>query len=349
MVNRDLPHELEDVALLRVSLTPIASGVLFVLGLNLILVVAGLKTPSRHEDQLVKAKWSLAMASEPHFDWVVLGDSSASLGIDPSVLSEQLGGGVVNLATFGGLGLTGDWWIMDEYLRRHKPPRGFIVVHAAEVWGGGRGDAFYQYAASIPKPTASVFANLISIGSTPSEMIYFLRYRDWFPLLLLKEQARKMLGWSSDKTVAPRSPSRFPPDGSIRLDPSAANQKHVEEHAKNYWEAFGDSVPELGRERHSLMKLMNEASESGSQVYLANGPIVDQVADASDFVYRTSLIGKEIMQLAQANPHVKDMTDQWERFPSHQMENANHVVGTAVDRYTIALARAIKKQSRRNR
>lgn len=343
----NLPVEREEGCSPSFALAPILFSVGCVLILNLGLVLAGVRHPVRHEQNLLSAKWSLATSATQDFDWIVVGDSSASLGIDPSILSKELKSKTINLASFGSMGLTGDLWMLDEYLQNHEPPRGVIVVHAAEVWGGGQGDAFYQYAAAIPVSTLSLVTRLISWHSSPSEIYHCLNHRNWFPLTLLKDQARFLLGWSTQPIATTRGTLELPPDGLMRMDSSRANIDHVKEHARTYWEAFGDSIPQFGPGAEAIAALVQRSDRFGFDLYFANGPVPDCLAESEDFHDRTCVIRKELEQIADDHDNVHYLLRDWVRFSPAEMENANHVVGPAVDRYTAELASAITAEQPR--
>ena len=335
-----LPIEIETEDSSKAAWTPFLTALGFIAVVNLALCMTGMvRHTHRQEEDLLRAKWTIANNGDRSFDWIVMGDSSGTFGVDPTQMSRALRGDTVNLCTFGSMGIAGDLWMLDEYLDHHEPPRGVVVVHAADVWTTGRGEAMYQYSAAIPESTSSVLVRLLAARSSPSEIFHFLKYRDVFPLLFLKKRFRQLIGWSTDLASTDQEELRLPENGEMRMHKDRVNRDHVERHSTDYWielEKHRDT-----RDQELLDVMIQRAEEGSFDLYLANGPIAEHVKNSPGFVSEVASIRSKLDELASAHPHVHVVLENWVAYPASTMENANHVVGTAVDDYTQRLSEAI--------
>ena len=63
---------------------------------------------------------------------VVYGDSSAMVGVDPSVLSRETGLTACNIAEFEGMTILNGTMVLDDYLAQNRPPRFLVFVYTPE-------------------------------------------------------------------------------------------------------------------------------------------------------------------------------------------------------------------------
>ncbi len=341
MKNESLPAEIDPPEHARRWWVPMAGAVVMVLLANVVLMFCGVRHRTGNEERMLAAKWSLAGDRGRSFDWIVVGDSSGAFGVDPASLAKDLSGDCVNLCTFGSMGISGDAWMLEHYLANHASPQGVIIVHAADVWVSDQGDAFYQYAAAMPISTSSLLSRLVRLGSSPSELFITLRYRDWFPLLQLKDDLRGILGWSPDDESMSTDRSQMPADGSLRLPASEARPEAVAAQSATYLSAGSEKTSFDWRYRSSLDRIIALAREKKICVYLANGPIAKPALELPHF--QTSLRGvtSQLTSLAASETYVSYILRDWVAFAPEEMQNCNHIVGPAVDDYTHALAEAI--------
>ena len=79
-------------------------------------------------------KWNLLGRLSSPVDWLILGDSSCSQGVMPSVFKTELNQSAINLCTTGDLGTLGDLWMLEEYIQRFGAPMNVLVVHTFDIW-----------------------------------------------------------------------------------------------------------------------------------------------------------------------------------------------------------------------
>ncbi len=340
-----IPVEIEPDTCVSPWWAPATIAVVVMVLANFAFMGLGVRHTTRNEERVLRGKWALATQPNPTFDWLIVGDSSGTLGVDPSVVSTRLSGTSVNLCTFGSMGVVGDLWIVEQYLKHHPPPRGVIVVHAADVWTGKHNDAFFQYAAAIPESTPQLLRRVLFSGARPSELYVLLRYRDFFPITMLKDKFRDGLGGSSDTDGSTSSELNLPPDGTIRLHATQANPQHVVEEVPSYLARISEATPLDWHNRLALNRLIDLARDNRFSLFIANGPIAKQVRDAPNFDEHLHGISSELATLASRERRSTCVLSNWFAFPPEQMENCNHVVGPAVDAYTEMLTTEILNSS----
>lgn len=315
---------------------------------NMILILFHFDLPRSSEDAFLAAKWSrvgppLTCGESPNWEWLIVGDSSASLGIDPARLSRWLGGPCLNAATFGSMGLTGDVEMVKRFLKHHDPPRGIIVVHAADVLSQPLGDAFYQYSATLPQSFLEMMTTVAPTLPNGSQWVTLFRSRGYLPLLLLKNVLREKIGWEYvDSSNAVEPGVELPIDGTCRLDASHANLEKVQLEADSYFDSelyvydTFDSCHQV-----ALDRLVELAQLHGVQLIYANGPIADAVRNRPEFDRNMAVSTKAVEDSLQSHPQTHYLLQQWIDLPSCQMESPNHPTGSAIDDYTDVLGDAI--------
>lgn len=83
---------------------------------------------------LIQQKWNWILNTKTPVDTLVLGDSSGNQGFIPKVYSNITGRSAYNACTIGDMTLSNDAWMLDKYLKRHKPPKRVIILHTFDAW-----------------------------------------------------------------------------------------------------------------------------------------------------------------------------------------------------------------------
>jgi hypothetical protein len=79
-------------------------------------------------------KWGMLLGLKNPVDWLILGDSTGLVGVDPAIISAGLGGISINLCTSGPNGVINDAWMLDTYITRFGPPRNVLIVNFYKTW-----------------------------------------------------------------------------------------------------------------------------------------------------------------------------------------------------------------------
>lgn len=83
---------------------------------------------------VIQEKWKLLDELDMPVDWLILGDSSCNLGVNPAIISDKLGGSALNLCTVGDSIALDDAWMLQRYVKRFGAPKGVVIVHAYDIW-----------------------------------------------------------------------------------------------------------------------------------------------------------------------------------------------------------------------
>jgi hypothetical protein len=132
-----------------------------------------------------------------------------------------------------------------------------------------------------------------------------------------------LLGFLAD-TVA------FP--DSVELDLRA----HLRFLEKERFELSGDN-------RRSLARISALAKEHDFEVYLAPAPAYQALAEAPAFRRYYGQVQKALASVNGEGSRIHLVFDQPMTFPASEMQNADHLVLKAADRYTMELARRIRE------
>ncbi len=85
-------------------------------------------------NSIVRQKWHNLQTMNAPVDWLILGDSSVSQGLDPRRFDSRLGGRSMNFGTNGGWCLAGDVWMLEAYMKRFPPPKSVLIVHVYDLY-----------------------------------------------------------------------------------------------------------------------------------------------------------------------------------------------------------------------
>lgn len=219
--------------------------------------------------RIVHAKWDLLESMDDPVDWLVLGDSSGCHGVVPEILSEELGGTAVNLATLANLLIAEDAWMLQRYIERFGPPRNVVLVHTFDLWPRGYRSALIG---QIPQPWGfwERLEPTIDFTSGQARRVFLSRY---LPLYAENKTLRshlENLGPTPELAFFEMSPTGFIPARDHRPASFAKDLRRTRRFlAKN--RTF--TMSRLNREG---LEVIGELSQKhGFPVYLVNGPSHD--------------------------------------------------------------------------
>lgn len=113
-------------------------GLLGALSLFLLVEVSlGVAKPwltSRTESVLVYSKRQIIRMDREPAEILILGDSSAGLGIDAEELERLTGKRVLQMTTVAPYGVVGNYFLFREYLKFHQAPRKILWMCAYDTW-----------------------------------------------------------------------------------------------------------------------------------------------------------------------------------------------------------------------
>ena len=286
---------------------------------------------------IISHKWRLLVGLDAPVDDLVLGDSSCNQGVNPAVLAGALGDDrAVNLCTIGDMLALNDAWMLQNYIERFGPPRRVIMVHVYDIWSrdfdGARIGAIPVGLASLRKLRPEVTLKRWQLRS-------YLESR-YFPLYSsnLSLQARLRLGDPSQRGAA--GPRRIDSLGFI-ADTTAFPDSVVRD-MNGHLKFLGGSSFKLSRDNaRSLARIAELAQEHDFDVYLASAPMYDSLAGNDLFRRYNAQVQEALAKASGSGSRIHLIFEQPMEFPASQLQNADHLVLEAANRYTLALAARI--------
>jgi hypothetical protein len=287
---------------------------------------------------IIGHKWRLLHGLKTPVDDLVLGDSSCNQGVNPVTLARTLGDRrAVNLCTIGDMLALNDAWMLQRYIERFGAPRRVIIVHVYDIWSR---DFDWARMGTIPVGIMAIRRFNPEVQLKRWQFRSYLESR-YFPLFSnnLSLQARLRTGDPrSRNTPGPRPVDSLGfladtvafPD-SVELDLGA----HLRFLEKERFELSVDN-------RRSLARISALAKEHDFEVYLAPAPVYQALAEAPAFRRYYVQVQKALASVSGEGSRIHLVFDQPMTFPASQMQNADHLVLKAADRYTTELARRIR-------
>jgi len=282
-------------------------------------------------------KWKLLKQLEAPIDWLIVGDSSGDLGVDPQQLQSSFGGEAVNLCTYGGLLSVDDVWMLDYFLQKKGQVNNVLMIHAYDIW-------------QKDLPTEVIAANpitdIIWNGLQPSLEFSFEEYLSLFvgkylPLFAQNESLKKAFIEPERiqfDTKRPMLANGFSPYRG------GADSSNVYRDAKEHLAFLSEhqfSMSDINR--RSLVAIKELAEKYHVQVYIANGPLFKQVAEDPRFVRYYQELRASLQQLCNSSDYLHFITNEPITFPVSLMQNADHVIEEGSKAYTQTLTERIKE------
>ena len=288
---------------------------------------------------IIGHKWRLLMSLNQPVDDLVLGDSSCNQGVNPVTLARALGDRrAINLCTIGDMLALNDAWMLQTYVERFGAPKRVIIVHVYDIWSR---DFDWDHIGSIP-------VGLLNLRRLqPEVQLKRWQYRSYiesryFPLyssnLSLKARLR------------PGDPGSRNAPGPRRVDSlgfladTVAFPDSVEHDLQGHLRFLEESAFKLSRDNErSLGRIARLAEQHGFEVYLAAAPVYRRLAEAESFREYFARVQQSLAEQAGEGSKVHLVFTQPMAFAAGEMQNADHLVLSAANRYTEELARQIRR------
>jgi hypothetical protein len=280
---------------------------------------------------LVTHKWQMLLDMRQPVDCLVLGDSSGSLGVVPSVISQRLGGASVNLCSHAGLRIVNDAWTLQAYLERFGPPKKVLLVRTIDGWTGG----------------TPVFYNLLQI---PLGWGYWNRFQP--PITLAPKQYVEAFAikyiplYSRSVTVGSllKTPWHTQAQPDLIFDERGwlsvpgANPEGVKSQAKSLAASYKGAQAVFDEPAvKSLEQIAALAKQFGFDVYLANGPLYEGLYESQEYLAYANQVRDWLDTFSASHERVHHILRTPKTFPADLMENVVHVIGSAAPGYTEAV------------
>jgi len=266
--------------------------------------------------------------------WLIVGDSSGNFGIVPDVLDKHLGIRSINLCTVADMLTMDDFFMVEEYIKRHGSPTGVLIVHAYDSWPReGKLGAFARSHWALNK-----IGGFLHLDSYALLQLLIKRY---FPLYSESTTLASMSLMPKTAFLRRKPPFAIQPDGFMVL-PEASSR--VEDDARFHLKQIEKIAPEISLpNRLGLQAIADLADHHQFNVYLANSPMYDGLWHHAGFRSYFNVIQGKLKQVADNHPRLHLLHfDSDLRFSANQMENVDHVIFSAAKIYTSRVANGIQ-------
>lgn len=288
---------------------------------------------------LLQRKWEILQTMAEPIGWFVVGDSSGNQGIVPEVLQDELDETAVNLCTMGGTVALDGVWMIEEYIARFGAPKNVLIVHTYDIW---HRELEPILLAKIPLP----WGYWNGYAPTPT-----LSVEDQFNILLGRYVPlyAEPMTIGDVLTLAVFYPERLfkdsyylQPNGYMPALKAAPPQSLKQDVGWHLDLVENDDFVLAETNRASLEQVIALAEGYQINVFIANGPIYEGLYRNEDFQEYLSEVREALSGFAERSEYVHYLPTV-PVFPASQMENADHVIRPAAEKYTEILAAEIAK------
>lgn len=318
----------------RLAIT-LALALAFAVAANLFAVVALPHLPANLGYWLVQHKWRMLDELDGPVDWLVLGDSSVNQGLDCRLFDRLVDGTSINLGTTAVMTMVNDAWMLETYLEKHGPPKGVLVVHVYQMWDSD--------------------ARAVGISEVPRPWGFWERAHP--PILLSEEDRREVLLqrylplYAKHSSIGDmlRHPLRTihwrqSVDAQGFMSCADCLPARIEAERRKHLELLRRGVHVSKDNRRALVRIKQLAERHRFDVYLADSPILDELAMDPAFGPCMVQLHDEIRLIVGSSRHVHFLPSFLACFPARWMNNGvDHVNVEGAREYTRRLGDSIRR------
>jgi hypothetical protein len=288
---------------------------------------------------IIGHKWRLLQQQDAPVDDLVLGDSSCNQGVNPAVLAEELGDRrALNLCTIGDMLALNDAWLLQAYIERFGAPRRVILVHVYDIWGR---DFDWTRVGSIPVGFPALRRLQPEVRLQRWQLRSYLESR-YFPLYSSNLSLQTRLRPGDPRTR--HTPGPRLPDSLGFLGDTVAFPDSVERDLQSHLRFLAGEPLRLSPDNaRALERIAHLAAEHDFTVYLAAAPVYRGLAGSPAFQAWFARVQNALATAGGEGARIHLLFDPPMTFPASQMQNADHLVLEAANRYTRALASRIRE------
>ena len=286
---------------------------------------------------IIGHKWQLLMEMQQPVEDLVLGDSSCNQGVNPVTLARALGDKrAVNLCTIGDMLALNDAWLLQHYIERFGAPRRVIMVHVYDIWSRNF-DATRIGAIPVGLTTLRRLRPEVQLQRWHLRSYLEARY---FPMYSSNLSLRTRLRPGDPGSSNTRGPRRV--DSLGFLADTVPFPDSVELDLKRHLRFLSNETFKLSRDNErSLRRIASLAKEHDFDVYIASAPVYRGLAESNEFREYFRQVQESLAGFAGEGSRVHLIFDPPMEFSAAEMQNADHLVLAAANRYTEALAARI--------
>ena len=295
----------------------------------LLLAVFPFLTP-RTTVGITNTKWKMLEETKGFSGGVLLGDSTASMCIDPDILAKETGMPWINMGTYGDFGVFDDAVMLSRMIENGWDIRAIIVSHSYDSFHrklSGRALADIPWYLRLP------WQRLPSMREDDATFECLLR--DLFPVYYRQESLANLFDHDSMHLVNWKSQIR-----KGFLDPKDQRpnlENDVPSHLKHL---RSESALKISRaNRQSMVSLIKTASAHDIPLLFISGPVLDSIWQTPEYQRAIGKINSFIETAAAGNSSISsDFLDQ-AILPAEHMDRVDHVNSASVGIFTEHVAR----------
>ena len=340
---KQLTDEIEPEANGRSLLITLLATLILLLLINAASIWYLDKYPNNRGYWLVKAKWERLQAMEEPVDWLIVGDSSANQGIRPTDLTAELDGSAINLATVASMGAVDDVWMLQTYIQQFGPPPNVIVVHTTDAWHRQLQMVFIGKS-TMPWSAWNDLQPDLNLTFQQQLDIFLARY------VPIYADNRSLSNVIMDTVIEGKpffiSKYSLDPHGFMAQQRAARSRVRKEAFELIQFAKNGQFVMSETNQQ-AVNQLVTLADTYAIQLYFVPGPLYEGLMEDEAFQDYFTQVQTTLLQLSQGSDHVH-VIDRPITFPANEMENPDHIIERAVERYTRYIAAAIQDITTQN-
>ena len=288
---------------------------------------------------LLNRKLSLLKKIDRKIDWLILGDSSGNQGIDPSIISDSLGGSSVNLCTYADMTLIDDCWMLDYLIKKDLAPSNVIISRVYDTWSRSVNYTLYsQYPASwvifnrnkpeVPPPAGTRFETIVN---------------HLFPVIHQKRQVINLIEHPSEFFT---EPVHVETDGFFRYQ-GEADPYGVRRDARGHLDYVSKYDVKIGHYNLAALKFLQEVSaREGINIYLCNSPVYDSLLLDRQFSAFYERLTDSLETYTEGFLNFKYINHPATPFPDSLLQNVDHVTEQGSVIFTDLIIKQIKQSTK---
>lgn len=281
------------------------------------------------------SKWGILTELDSAVDVLIIGDSAASQGIIPEIITERTGLSAINIATNAQMGYYSDVVMLEDYLRRFGVPQLVIIGNTFDVHVRPVVIKQILYQNFIPSQywTSKYYDN----GLSPIELLKITLFHH-FPVISRPTTVRHILTESLLSRPWNTDPRQLTPHGAylnVTTKPHRFNKE-----VKIYKQKILDSLPVTEGYHTGINALIKLVSEYQVPLYVVTPPVYREVVQTkgfSEFVEPREQIWTEIARQYDYIIYNSETI----KFDKILMFDANHVMDKGAEIFTLHLIEKI--------
>ncbi len=291
------------------------------------------------QSMVIKRKWRKLFNLSKPVDWVILGDSSCTCGIDEKYFELRMNKSATNLCTVGNSLILGDYLMLEYLIKNIGVPKNVLIVHVYDIWERNFDITCYS---EIPFKYG-YWNNLIPLGLSNLNNLIKLHIVQYLPIYSKNITLRRIAENAIYKNK--KHKNIMLKDGSTRGEANPEEVlKDAELHIQKLRIIENFSISKINREY--MEKIFQLSEKYQFKVYLINGPMYNGLYSDSGFQNYFQQVEGELLLVSNKYPNVKYIPSNKLKllFDKNQMSNSDHVAKTVVKPLTRKIVQVLKKE-----